>query len=371
MKKILLSAGSRAGMLRVLPLCRALRKSGRYDAQLAAPSTTAASLTEVSGLMGLAEGVTVIATSGVSPVSLAAEAVDELGKLMVHSGPDLVLVGDDSSFCLAAAVAAASMELPIGSLDAGLRHGRSDAPGEARRKMIDAAADIMFTSEHSGLYNLVNEGAMEEEIFFVGNLAIDSLAAVIPASLSSDILDRCGVEEKKYVVLLCGNARGAASLSVIEKVAHIGNAVAGDLPILLFNDGGSEALPGDVAPELPAGLQAGFLPAYPDLLRLLRDARCIVTDSELGQDVATVMKVPCITMEVTTLRPATVEIGTNVLSGSDVDAAVAQLGRVLGGEDATKSMIPEKWDGAVAGRVIDVLDRLAGFSTLALQTEGD
>lgn len=368
MKKILLSAGSRAGMLRVLPLYSALCKSGRYEAQLAAPSGIAASLADVSGLMGLVEEVTVVADTGSSPVSRTAEAVEELGKLFMRFGPDLVLVGDDSSFCLAAAVAASCMELPIASIDAGLRHGRSDAAGESSRRMIDAAADLLFTSEHSGLYNLVNEGVMEEEIFFVGNLAIDSLASVIPASLSSDILDRFGVDEKGYVVLLCDNALATGELSDVGQAARIASSVAGELPVLLLC---SESMQGDPALELPAGLQVAAIPGYPDLLRLLRDARCIVTDSDLGQDVATVMKVPCITMDVTTLRPSTVEIGTNVLSGADVDAAAAQLAQVLGDEEPAKSMIPEKWDGAAAGRVIDVLDRLTGLSMPALQTEED
>ena len=63
-----------------------------------------------------------------------------------------------------------------------------------------------------------------------------------------------------------------------------------------------------------------------------------------------------------TFRPSTIEIGTTVLVGDDSEEIIGRIGDILlpdtHGHRQGRSKIPEKWDGAAAGRIVAVLDRI-------------
>ena len=56
---------------------------------------------------------------------------------------------------------------------------------------------------------------------------------------------------------------------------------------------------------------------YIDFLRLMADARLVMTDSGGMQEETTILNVPCLTLRENTERPITTEVGTNRLVGTD------------------------------------------------------
>jgi UDP-N-acetylglucosamine 2-epimerase (non-hydrolysing) len=93
---------------------------------------------------------------------------------------------------------------------------------------------------------------------------------------------------------------------------------------------------------------------YLDFLRLMADARLVLTDSGGIQEETTVLRVPCLTLRENTERPVTVSQGTNRLVGSDPEAVRREAQRILSG-DSPAGQIPEGWDGKAAARIVDVL----------------
>jgi UDP-N-acetylglucosamine 2-epimerase (non-hydrolysing) len=59
-------------------------------------------------------------------------------------------------------------------------------------------------------------------------------------------------------------------------------------------------------------------------------------------------------MRENTERPATVDMGTNVLVGNDVDALSHNVEKVMSG-DYKKGKVPPLWDGNAAKRIVDIL----------------
>jgi UDP-N-acetylglucosamine 2-epimerase (non-hydrolysing) len=94
---------------------------------------------------------------------------------------------------------------------------------------------------------------------------------------------------------------------------------------------------------------------YLDFLRLLADARLVLTDSGGIQEETTVLGVPCLTLRANTERPVTVEQGTNRIVGSDPHVIRSEVGKILDGE-LPAGRVPELWDGRAAGRIVDVLE---------------
>jgi UDP-N-acetylglucosamine 2-epimerase (non-hydrolysing) len=93
---------------------------------------------------------------------------------------------------------------------------------------------------------------------------------------------------------------------------------------------------------------------YLDFLGLVRNSRLVVTDSGGIQEETTYLGIPCITMRGNTERPITVDLGTNVLVGSDRDLLLRAVDEVLGGR-FKRGRVPELWDGRAAGRIVETL----------------
>jgi UDP-N-acetylglucosamine 2-epimerase (non-hydrolysing) len=71
--------------------------------------------------------------------------------------------------------------------------------------------------------------------------------------------------------------------------------------------------------------------------------------------------VPCLTLRKNTERPITVELGTNVLVGQDLNNLRSELTKILEGN--TKSgVIPPLWDGHAGERIAEILCKLPAQS---------
>jgi len=80
----------------------------------------------------------------------------------------------------------------------------------------------------------------------------------------------------------------------------------------------------------------------------------VLTDSGGIQEETTVLGIPCLTMRPNTERPITCEIGTNVLVGTDPKRILHEANQILDGH-TRPGVIPEKWDGHAAERIVDIL----------------
>ena len=93
---------------------------------------------------------------------------------------------------------------------------------------------------------------------------------------------------------------------------------------------------------------------YLDFMKLVANARLVLTDSGGIQEETTVLGVPCLTLRNNTERPVTVEQGTNVLVGLDPDRIVA-AGLRGAGEAARGRPASRNSGTAGAARIIDIL----------------
>ena len=365
MKKILLVANDRHGLLRVLPLHKALHEHNEYEVVLAAVSSVPlgkSSDEDLLELFGIAGNLISVEVTGASPIEHIVSAMTAFEKLFVDEKPEIAVIGGDDDVSLAAALAAVKLSLPVAYIGAGMRDYNRRSPGEVNRKLIDAVADILFVSEHSGEYNLINEGYDEERIFFVGEMVIDSLAGVIDKANISTVISDLGVEAKKYILVLLSNTVILDDIDVLKKMERIVRAVAERHPVLMLLEPDVETVLQEhemetVFTAVP-GVQVMEFPGYVELLRLVKDALFILTDSAVVQAESTVMKVPCLTMLDNTPSQATVEIGTNVLVGEREEDILQGVDEVCKGKIGKQAKIPEKWDGVVAQRIIGVLEKV-------------
>ena len=80
----------------------------------------------------------------------------------------------------------------------------------------------------------------------------------------------------------------------------------------------------------------------------------MITDSGGIQEETTYLGIPCLTMRENTERPMTVEVGTNVLVGTNLEKLETELKNVLNGRTKAGAA-PPLWDGNAAQRIANVV----------------
>jgi UDP-N-acetylglucosamine 2-epimerase (non-hydrolysing) len=81
----------------------------------------------------------------------------------------------------------------------------------------------------------------------------------------------------------------------------------------------------------------------------------VLTDSGGLQEETTVLGIPCLTLRHNTERPITIEMGTNVLVGTDPEKIKFAAEKALAQTRNSDTKIPPLWDGKAAVRICDAL----------------
>ncbi|TCD48105.1 UDP-N-acetylglucosamine 2-epimerase [Chlorobium sp. N1] len=351
MKHILLAAGGPQGMLLLGPLYAALKESGSFTLSAAVSEPPQPGFSESFGLSG--PDFRVFDCGSPAVLSRSISAMDEA---LAVFRPDLVIVCGSDVPALAAALAAGEIGLPVVSAEAGLRSYDRLEADEMHRMLIDTVALLHVVSEHSGEYNLINEGVAEEDVLFAGNLRIDALRAFMERGGAVSPAAAFGLTPKQYALVLPEAGGDELSDEAFFRVlSSLGDA--SDALVLLPAGSALRA-----RLEGMGRVRLADLPAYGELLALLRDASMLLQAGATFEAEATVMNVPCLTMQERTARPSTLEIGTNVLVGLDAEETASRMLEILQSkrEESRRSKIPEKWDGAAASRISAWLEEKRG-----------
>ena len=121
-------------------------------------------------------------------------------KLMNEIRPDALLILGDTNSCLSA-IAAKRLHIPIFHMEAGNRCKDECLPEETNRRIVDIISDVNLAySEHARRY-LHECGLPKERTYVTGSPMAEVLHNNLDEILASDILERLGLEKKKYILL--------------------------------------------------------------------------------------------------------------------------------------------------------------------------
>jgi UDP-N-acetylglucosamine 2-epimerase (non-hydrolysing) len=165
-----------------------------------------------------------------------------------------------------------------------------------------------------------------------------------------------GLEPRGYALLTLHRPSNVDDPDALERLFGVLEEIHRELPVVFpLHPRTAAAIRdrrGGRAPVLRSCEPLGYL----DFLRLMIDARLVLTDSGGVQEETSALGVPCLTLRPNTERPVTVSEGSNVIVGSDPATIRAEVRKVLDGE-VRRGRVPEGWDGRAAQRIADVLER--------------
>jgi UDP-N-acetylglucosamine 2-epimerase (non-hydrolysing) len=363
--KVLCVAGARPNFMKIAPLMRALGAHGGFNPRLVHTGQhydDRLSRVFFEELQIPRPDIELEVGSG-SHAAQTAEIMRRFEQVIMTEQPEAVLVVGDVNSTIGCALVTAKLQLEsafawrgaprrrpvVIHVEAGLRSFDDDMPEEVNRRLTDAISDLLYVSDPAGLENLRAEGVPEERMAYVGNVMIDTLLGARERAMSQPVLEELGLVPGGYGLVTLhrpSNVDDPAALSALLGVlSEIGMRLV--FPVHPRTRARLAAM-GQTLDEERFLVTDPF--GYLDFMKLMSQARVVLTDSGGVQEETTVLGVPCVTLRKNTERPVTITEGTNHLAGTDPESIRAHVEKALAAPVGGR--VPRFWDGRAADRIV-------------------
>lgn len=283
-------------------------------------------------------------------------ALIALERDFIYWKPDVVLAEGDTNAVLSAALASVKLLVPFGHVEAGIRSFDRTMPEEINRILADQCADFCFAPTDVAEKNLLNEGIRKEIIFLTGNTIVDACMENIKrAQKKSDILSKLRLSGS-YIVATFHRVNNTDDLNRLSEITQalneIGITVVFPVHPRTLNKITTNKL------KLNSNVICTEPLGYLDFLKLLHNARAVITDSGGIQEEASILQVPCVTVRDSTERPETVKVGVNILVKAEKEQILETSRRIIQDNAVWKSMRGKEnlyGDGKASHRIINIL----------------
>jgi UDP-N-acetylglucosamine 2-epimerase (non-hydrolysing) len=357
--KIVNVVGARPNLMKIAPIMDAYRASTQlepvlvhtgqhYDANMNALFFEQLGIAEADVNLGVGSG---------SHGAQTAAIMEKFERYLETARADAVVVVGDVNGTMACSLVAVKMHIPVVHVEAGLRSFDRTMPEEINRVVTDSVSDILLCTEESGVRNLEAEGIPSNRIYLVGNVMIDALLKHRALAESSPILAELNLQPQSYALVTLhrpSNVDHEETMSgILDALEHVASRVPVVFPIHPRTRNSIERF-GQIERLNAIDARLTEPLGYLEFMKLMSEARIVLTDSGGIQEETTILGVPCLTLRHNTERPVTVELGTNQLVGNDPDAIMKAFDQSLETGRVRRDP-PPLWDGQAARRIVDIL----------------
>lgn len=356
MKRIFNICGARPNFMKIAPLIHAMQRSSKlhgiivHTGQHYDPNLSDIFFDELK----IPSPEISLGVGSLPRVEQIALIEKRFAPIIAQTKPDLILVVGDVNSTVACARVARKFGIPVAHVEAGLRSFDFSMPEEHNRIEADRLSDLLYVTEESGITNLRNEHVPGRAIL-VGNVMIDTLVANLAKARNSNICARLALGSRNFAVATFHRPSNVDSKAAAAKVVDALKLITGFFSVILpIHPRTKESFDRfgflNSLAAIP-GLQLVEPMGYFDFIGLVEKSTVVVSDSGGIQEETTYLGVPCLTMRENSERPSTIQIGTNLLIGSDLERLRAELENISCGK-FKKGAVPPLWDGMAAERIV-------------------
>jgi len=255
---------------------------------------------------------------GVGHGAMTGRMLEGIEQILLDEQPKVVLVYGDTNSTLAGALAASKLHVPVAHVEAGLRSFNMNMPEEVNRILTDRISTLLFTPTQTATNNLHQEGYRNLDISIHQSGDVMEDAAKFYAAKLDDKPSKLEQLPEEFALVTCHRAENTDAEDNLKAIVAALNEIHTTLPIVL-----------PLHPRTKAKLAAFGLNlnvhliepvGYFDMIRLLKGAKCILTDSGGLQKEAYFFKKPCVTMRDETEWVELVQAGVNRIVGANKEA---------------------------------------------------
>jgi len=275
-------------------------------------------------------------------------------KVLFEEEPDIVLVEGDTNTVLAGALASVKVGVTLGHVEAGLRSFDRSMPEEINRIVADHVSDLLFAPTEVAKGNLLREGISEEKIFVTGNTIVDAVYQNLNLTESVNFQ----FTNDDYFLVTVHRQENTDNLKRLKGIIEGLKLVREyfNTPIVypahprarkMINKYGIDTEGLNVIEPLD----------YLSFLKLESKAKLIFTDSGGVQEEACILRVPCVTLRYNTERPETIDVGANILAGTEPNNILEKAKIMI---NTSRDWRNPFGDGRAAERIVNIISKTVG-----------
>jgi len=363
--RIVSIVGTRPEAIKMAPVIAELaRHRDRYESILVTTGQHRELLTQALADFDLQPDTELdLGSANQSLADFAALTLQGVSALLRTLEPAMVLVQGDTTTVAASALAAAYGRIPVGHVEAGLRSfdPSSPFPEELNRQVASVLAAMHFVPTETARRNLLQTAVPAADIFVTGNTIVDALQSIhISDRFEDPVLGKAASCGTKLIVVTCHRRESHGEplrqvCRAIARLAKLRKDVCFTFPVHP-----NPVVQKIVHQELD-GLDRVHLLApasYADMLRAMRRAYLVLSDSGGIQEEAPSLNTPLLILRDVTERPEVVEVGAAALVGTSEERIVSAVIALL--DDARQHALmagaPNPFgDGHAAVRIAEAI----------------
>lgn len=245
-----------------------------------------------------------------------ADVITKTEKILKKEKPDALLVLGDTYSGLSV-LPAANLGIKIFHMEAGLRAWDKRMPEQRNRILIDHISDILLPFNNYHRENLLREGIHPSKIIVSGNTTFETMDIFQKEIDQSQILKKLSLNKKKYILFTAHRSENVDNndtlFQIFESIKKIESYFR--IPVIYpihprtFNKPLTKKFQKKIKFIKPLG--------FYDFNYLLKNARCVISDSGTAAEEGLYYNVPNVTLRTTTERFETLESGFTIVSGVD------------------------------------------------------
>lgn len=380
MKKIMLVFGTRPEAIKMAPLVKAFQqRSEEFETVVCVTGQHREMLDQVLELFDIKPDFDLnIMKQGQDLYDITSRVLLGMRDVFKECRPDILFLHGDTTTSTAAALAAFYSQIPVAHVEAGLRTHDiySPWPEEINRQITGRIATYNFSPTPLSRENLLKENVDASHITVTGNTVIDALHwvtakiksdASLDASLAEALKTRgydvARLDAGRRLVLITGHRRENFG-DGFHNICNALKTLSQEHPDVDFvypmhlNPNVRRPIHETFGEDLSSLGNMFFIEPleYLMFIFLMEKSDIVLTDSGGIQEEAPGLGKPVLVMRDTTERPEALEAGTVKLVGTDYDAIVGNVSRLLTDSDAYMAMSHATnpyGDGKACGRIID------------------
>jgi UDP-N-acetylglucosamine 2-epimerase (non-hydrolysing) len=252
-----------------------------------------------------------------TPSETIGDIIAKADRVFEETKPDALLIYGDTNSCLSV-IPAKKRKIPIFHMEAGNRCFDQRVPEEINRKIVDHLSDINLPLSEQARDYLIAEGIKPETVIKTGSPMTEVLNANMAKIKSSNILDREGLQSKKYIVMSIHREENVDSPSNFSDLLASIDALTSKygMPIVISTHPRTRKKLDEMGYQSKNPLIRFSKPyGFHDYNNLQMNAFCVISDSGTIAEEGSILNLPAVTIRQTHERPEGMDETTVIMSG--------------------------------------------------------
>ena len=252
-----------------------------------------------------------------SPSETIGDIIAKADRVFDEIKPDALLIYGDTNSCLSV-IPAKKRKIPIFHMEAGNRCFDQRVPEEINRKIVDHLSDINLPLSEQARDYLIAEGIKPETVIKTGSPMTEVLNANMEKIKSSTILDREGLEPKKYIIMSIHREENVDSpqnfSDLLESIEELAKKY--DMPIIISTHPRTKKKLKEINYQNENPLIRFSKPyGFHEYNNLQMNSFCVISDSGTIAEEGSILNLPAVTIRQAHERPEGMDEATVIMSG--------------------------------------------------------